>query len=428
MCRAIPSNRAGAELSSLSKSTDILVVSHSGSRSGAPMVLLRFLDWMDQHTSARTDVVLLHGGTMESSFERFDARILGGNDSRLWMLQRGLTNLKFSRAATGLALARQGPTMWANRRAPMVFMNSVGSLPAIRFMPEGAPGKVVLYVHELDTSFERTLGSAAWELLAPRVDHFIACGARVTEMLTERKGVDPNRVSEHHGFVDDPVTDLALAGRFRAELGIPPGALVVGASGQPEWRKGPSQFARFARTLRAQHPELDVYFVWLGGIVEDNEGYKLAHDIDAAGLRDRFRHVGETDRAQEVISMMDLFVITSREDPFPLVMLEAASHGVPIVSFDNGGAAEFAAAGHDDDPLAVVVGYLDVAGMAREAARLLADPVARRALARRGRDYVLANHITPVAAPKLFDTLVGLEPRLGPTVEATSAGAPRALR
>jgi glycosyltransferase involved in cell wall biosynthesis len=110
------------------------------------------------------------------------------------------------------------------------------------------------------------------------------------------------------------------------------------------------------------------------------------------------------------------------------VMLEAASHGVPIVSFDNGGAAEFAAAGHDDDPLAVVVGYLDVAGMAREAARLLADPVARRALARRGRDYVLANHITPVAAPKLFDTLVGLEPRLGPTVEATSAGAPRALR
>ena len=40
---------------------------------------------------------------------------------------------------------------------------------------------------------------------------------------------------------------------------------------------------------------------------------------------------------------MDVFALTSREDPFPLVMLEAGGHGLPTVCFAGaGGAEEFA--------------------------------------------------------------------------------------
>lgn len=390
---------------------DLLVISHSGARAGAPMVLLRLLDWLATNTTLDTEVVLLHGGSMEAEFDRFDARVIGGAQSRLWMLQRGLTNMDFDRAATALAFARQAPTMWANRDAAVVLLNSVGSLPAIRFMPERAKGKVVLYVHELDDSFERTLGSRAWDLLSPRVDHFITCGERVTEMLAERKGIPRDRITEHPGFIDDVAVEPLRSLHLRRQMGIGRDAIVVGASGKPEWRKGPEVFVRVARRLADQRPDLDVHFVWLGGPVDESPGWKLIHDIEAAGLAGRVHLTGETRRPAEIMNMFDLYALTSREDPYPLSMIEAAGLGVPVVSFDNGGVVEFAANG-GSVPLAEVVPYLDVAAMAATMARLIDDPVERRALGERGRAHVLEHQVTDRAAPRLLETLASLEPRL----------------
>lgn len=390
---------------------DVLAISHSGDRAGAPMVLLRLLDWMSEETTVDTDVVLLHGGTMEDEFARFDARVLGGADSRLWMLQRGLTNLSFDRAASGLAWTRQAPTMWSRRNSPLVFLNSVGSLPAMRFMPRSSTSQVVLYVHELEDSLDRTLGSAAWDLLHPRVDHFVACGERVADMLSERKGIDPSRISRHPGFVDPPPATLPSSDDCRRRLGIPLDAPVVAASGRFEWRKGPELLVRVARTLVDSRPDLDVHFVWMGGHLDDSPAHKMRHDVDTAGLADRFHLMGETEQPTEVLGMCDLYAVTSREEPYPLTMLEAASLGVPVVSFDNGGAVEFAAS-DTGEPRAEIVPYLDVAAMATSMARLLDHPEERAALGERGRERVLSHHTTAQAAPRLFETLVELQPQL----------------
>lgn len=401
---------------------DVLAISHSGDRAGAPMVLLRLLDWLAEDTTVDTDVVLLHGGSMEDEFARFDARVLGGADSRLWMLQRGLTNLRFDRAASGLAWARQAPTMWARRNSPVVLLNSVGSLPAMRFMPRSSTSQVVLYVHELEDSLDRTLGSAAWDLLHPRVDHFIACGDRVADMLSQRKGIDPSRISRHPGFVDAPPATLPSTDERRRVLGIPPGAPVVGASGRFEWRKGPELLVRVARTLVDRRPDLDVHFVWMGGHLDDSPAHKMRHDVDTAGLTDRFHLMGETEHPTEVLSMCDLYAVTSREEPYPLTMLEAASLAVPVVSFDNGGAVEFATS-DTRDPRAEIVPYLDVTAMATSMARLLDHPEERTALGERGRERVLSHHTTAQAAPHLFETLVELQPQLASKRRHRPAGA-----
>lgn len=403
---------------------DMLVISHSADRAGAPMVLLRFLDWMSEDTTVDVNIVLLHGGPMEDEFARFDARVLGGADSRLWMLERGLTNLHFDRAANGLAWARQAPTMWARRGSPLVLLNSVGSLPAMRFMPRTSTSQVVLYVHELDDSLERTLGSAAWDLLHPRVDHFVACGDRVADMLSQRKGIDPDRISRHPGFVDPPPTPPPSGREHRRRLGIPPTALVVGASGRFEWRKGPEVLVRVARALADRRPDLDLHVVWMGGHLDDSPAYKLRHDVDHAGLTDRFHLLGETRQPAEAMSMFDLYAVTSREEPYPLTMLEAASLGVPVVSFDNGGAVEFATAG-PGGPRAEIVPYLDVAAMTTSMERLLDDPEERAALRKRARERVLSHHTTAHAAPRLFETLVELQPRLARKTRRRPAGAHR---
>ena len=403
--------------------SELLVISHAGDRSGAPLLLVRFLDWMAANTTVSPDVVLLHGGSLEPEFARFDAKVLGGNDSRLWMVQRGLTNLGYRKPAAALAWARHGPLMWSHRNVPLVLMNSVGSLPAVRFLPERSQTKVVLYIHELDHSFERTIGTTAWDRLSPRVDHIISCGGRVTEMLIERRGVAPERVSEHIGFVERPTVAPERSAAIRHRFGIGPDALVVGASGVPDWRKAPEVFVRVARAVASQRPDLDPHFLWMGGEADTSGVWKLDHDAAAAGIAERVHHVPETTEPETVMGAMDLFALTSREDPYPLVVLEAAALGVPVVAFDNGGVTQFAASG--TPPLATVVPFFDAEAMATEIIALADDDRRRRAQAEQARRFVLDHQLTEQAAPRLFDTLASVAPGLATTRARTSPAPSR---
>ena len=85
------------------------------------------------------------------------------------------------------------------------------------------------------------------------------------------------------------------------------------------------------------------------------------------GLGDRIKFVGPLEQPAELFAAMDVFALTSREDPFPLVMLEAAAAGVPVVCFAGGGGApEFV-----DPDAGRVAPFLDVAGMAAAISDLL---------------------------------------------------------
>lgn len=99
----------------------------------------------------------------------------------------------------------------------------------------------------------------------------------------------------------------------------------------------------------------------------------------------------------EWFGLLDVFALTSREDPFPLVCLEAASVGVPVVAFDNGGMPELLSQGCGS-----VAAYPDVADFAWKVDELLRDPIRRRSMGERGRGLITRNHDVNVLAPKLW--------------------------
>ncbi len=110
------------------------------------------------------------------------------------------------------------------------------------------------------------------------------------------------------------------------------------------------------------------------------------------------------------MAAFDVYALTSRQDPYPLAMLEAGALGVPVVSFENGGVVDLARAG-GDEPLVDLVGYLDVGAMSSTILALIDDPARRARSGLRLREYVLANHLTEVGAPRLFATLAEQYPR-----------------
>ncbi|MFD2562454.1 glycosyltransferase family 4 protein [Aquimarina rubra] len=65
-------------------------------------------------------------------------------------------------------------------------------------------------------------------------------------------------------------------------------------------------------------------------------GYvKMLQDkIYTAGIQDTIKLMGSTDKIQEEMLHSSIFVMTSHNECFPLVLLEAQACGLPIVSFD----------------------------------------------------------------------------------------------
>jgi hypothetical protein len=93
----------------------------------------------------------------------------------------------------------------------------------------------------------------------------------------------------------------------------------------------------------------------------------IEHDLAARGLTDSVLFTGLRTDAANFYPAARAFILPSREDPFPLVALEAAWAGLPIVLFSGAGGAEELLDGLDE----MKAPYGDVAGFADRLARLL---------------------------------------------------------
>lgn len=95
--------------------------------------------------------------------------------------------------------------------------------------------------------------------------------------------------------------------------------------------------------LAARHPGWTLT-IWGDGPLRDT----LAAQIAGLGLNDRILLAGRTSSPWEALSRADLFVMTSRVEGFPNVLLEAMALGLPCVAFDcPSGPAELTRDGQD---------------------------------------------------------------------------------
>jgi glycosyltransferase involved in cell wall biosynthesis len=99
---------------------------------------------------------------------------------------------------------------------------------------------------------------------------------------------------------------------------------------------------------------------------------QLARD---AGLgQAQLRFLGFRTDVADLLAASDLFVLPSRAEGLPISMLEAMSHGLPVVATAAGGSTEAC----DDGVQGLVVPIDDPGALAGAIARLAADPALRR--------------------------------------------------
>lgn len=388
----------------------VLFVSHEGTRTGAPMMLLHFVRWLRDHSTVDPAIALLRGGPLTEEFaEAGPTTVLGEqvNWPAPTLVEAGLAKLGRDRQAELLRSVRLRRQVRDLDHAPVVYLNSAASLRLLHHLPR--PQQTIAHVHELASALRWSLRPEDPPLLRDRVDHVVAAADCVADNLVHGYDIPRDRITRVYEFID-PGAVLAPpaspASDLRAELGIPPGSSVVGGSGYADWRKGIDLFVQMARTMRARSRD-DVHFVWVGDRAGGAQREELDFDIEQAGLQDRLHFAGLRDRPFDWYRTFDVFALTSREDPYPLVGLETAVLEIPMVCFDAGGMTELVARADAEGrgPGGVVVPYLDVEAMASTIGDLLADDDRRTAMGRRIGEVVRRDHDVDAAAPQLLEVV-----------------------
>ncbi|WP_310599619.1 glycosyltransferase [Desulfobulbus sp.] len=157
--------------------------------------------------------------------------------------------------------------------------------------------------------------------------------------------------------------------KLRTQLGIPQDARIIFGCGQAAPRKGVDLFTDVLTCLGSSMQ--DIFFVWLGNNADPAYIAGIQQNLQNGPLADRFIFL---DKFENDPSMYfcgsDLFFLSSREDPFPTVVLEAMRARLPAAAFSGtGGAEEMLGEGRG-----IIARHLDVADMAEKLKKFLLHP------------------------------------------------------
>ncbi|MCC6490540.1 MAG: glycosyltransferase family 4 protein [Candidatus Hydrogenedentes bacterium] len=184
----------------------------------------------------------------------------------------------------------------------------------------------------------------------------------------------------HTGIELDTVRKDADGSAFRAKLGIPADAVVVGTVSRVSVEKGHRYLLAAAAKLRDRHPHMRVLICGDGPARHDLE--EQAARLD---LRDRVIFAGFISDLPSALAAMDIFAQPSVEqEGFPTSVLEAQAAGLPVVASDIGGTHETM----QSNATGLLARPRDPSSLAEALAALIENPKRRAAMGAAGREWV----------------------------------------
>jgi glycosyltransferase involved in cell wall biosynthesis len=386
---------------------NILFISHDANRAGAQIVLLQLLKQLKQQPVSM-HLLLCSDGSLEDDFKaelpqsvtrlpRYGDVILGRTLDKL------LKFLGFFQWVERVVIERRLRLLkkfLMDKNFDLVFVNSIASAAVYRRL-DYLPVPMILFAHELEMSVKKFSDPDDMAHLMRRTKHLIVVSRAVAQYFEKTYKYPSAQISTFQ-IIDTPlILSKIQDGRktdIRQKMGLPPDAVLVGGCGHAEWRKGNDAFMMVAQQVIRYFADKPVYFVWVG-MHPDSELYQVQRfDAERMEMTERVIHVGITSEVFDYLSQFDVFLLTSREDPYPLVVLEAALAERPIVCFDkSGGAPELV-----EEDAGFVVPYLDIYAMSQKIIELIENQKLRQTLGQKAKQKVLQRHDTDESVRKVL--------------------------
>jgi glycosyltransferase involved in cell wall biosynthesis len=209
-------------------------------------------------------------------------------------------------------------------------------LPQAISIAKEFPVKTVAHIHELPLSYAH-LSKNDIETIMQAPDLVIGCSQVTCDAIQNAGG---KRTALLYSFIDSEKVkvDQARSNELRTQLGIPANDFVWVLSGTTSERKGFDLLPDIAEALN----DPQVHLLWVGEKLDDGLVYYTDQRLSRSSTKTQVHLVGkQKNDYYNYLNIGNGFLLTSRQDPYPLVMLEAALLGKPIASFPSGGVVEF---------------------------------------------------------------------------------------
>lgn len=367
----------------MSVSPTVWILVHDLGRSGVPVVLARLLAAMPA-AGRSVHVVARRGGELEGAVRGVSATVttlepLAGRSVPdalgLGLQQLGLPGGRAVRSTSWRRRLRALPP------PDVVVLHGAGAWGMLDAVPGDPP--VVVHLHELATGLDRSVPRAAQADLLRRAARVLAVSRPVADLATSR-GARPSSVELVPGVVE--VDGVRASAPTAAESGA--GRPVMGA-GQVGWRKGTDRLAAIAFELeRAGRPD---HVGWVGG-------RPSGADVSYQGAADPVQWWPSLADPWTLMAASSVVVVPSREDPLPLVALEAGLRGRAVVAMATGGLPELLSEGRGWS-----VEGQDVVAFTRRVRRVLDAPDDAVAAGRALAQHVRSHHDARVVAPRWWE-------------------------
>ncbi|MCI2395572.1 glycoside hydrolase family 99-like domain-containing protein [Aliiroseovarius sediminis] len=330
----------------------VTLVGHDAHPHGAQLLLLNLARSYTEN-GIKVDIVLLSGGVLVEEYSRYASVTLLDKpyleDEDLVLLLRRLR-----REHDQIAIANTTV--------------SASILPQLKV----AGYKVVSLIHEMASVFEQKGLRPQMEFVVKHADRVVFPAPVVHEHFENYLGqpAPQAKILPQGLYLHTPLLEHTAAShraRIRSELAVDDQTCVLLGVGYVDHRKGADLFIRTLVDLH--NAGRKVRGIWIGHV--DVEFLpKLETLANELGVSDHMQFLGRQSDPQSYYAAADVFLLTSREDPYPSVVLEAMAAEMPVVMFGGATGSEQLA----KEGLAVAVPAENPAAMARAIGDLLDAP------------------------------------------------------
>lgn len=319
----------------------ILFYNHTGEVSGAERVLLLILSRLNR---SRFEAVLLcpSAGQLQkeartlnvpcSSVDQLNARFT-------WRIAALIRYFSSFVSTMGQVRARV-----REQRPELIHANSVRAGLVISAATLGLGIPIVWHVHDLLPLHPLSTCIRLFTLLLPPFRIVVVANAAAERFKGTLLRQFPKRVDLAVIYNAVDVANLnsrSTSASIRKELRLRSSDRLIGIVGNLSPVKGQLELIRAFAKARKRIPNLALLVVG-SALFNRGDGYQklLSAEVRALGLDHCVRFLGQRNDVPAIMGALDLLVMNSRSEAFPLVALEGMAAGVPVLATTVGGLPE----------------------------------------------------------------------------------------